>query len=81
MPANLYWEALFDKCPDAKVILTIREDEEAWFNSWYKFHEKMNVDVNQASGGFFASYGTWFLSIGLSGQKWKWHMQVGRSSS
>ena len=36
----------------------------------------MYEDVNKANGGFLAQYGTWFMSIGLSGQKWKWHFQV-----
>ena len=38
----------------------------------------MYEDVNRANGGFFRSYGSWFMSIGLSGHKWKWHMQVGK---
>ena len=41
----------------------------------------MYEDVNRANGGLFRSYGTWFLSIGLSGQKWKTHMKVGKSSN
>ena len=63
---------------DAKVILTVRDTDENWFDSWYKFHLKMYEDVNRANGGLFRSYGTWFLSIGLSGQKWKTHMKVGK---
>ena len=54
---------------DAKVILTIRDNEENWFNSWYKFNEKLNNDVNRVNGGLFASYGTFFMSSGLAGQK------------
>ena len=38
----------------------------------------MYEDVNRANGGFFRSYGSWFMSIGLSGQKWKTHMKVGK---
>ena len=38
----------------------------------------MYDDVNRANGGLLRSYGTWFLSIGLSGQKWKTHMKVGK---
>ena len=64
---------------DAKVILTIRDNDENWFNSWYKFNEKMNTDVNRENGGLFASYGTFFMSLGLSGQKWKWHLEVGQA--
>ena len=63
---------------DAKVILTIRDNEVNWFNSWYRFNEKMNTDVNRLNGGLFASYGTFFMSLGLSGQKWKWHLEIGK---
>ena len=63
---------------DAKIILTVRDTDENWFGSWYKFHLKMYEDVNRANGGFFRSYGSWFMSIGLSGQKWKTHMKVGK---
>ena len=38
----------------------------------------MNTDVNRINGGLFASYGTFFMSLGLSGQKWKWHLEVGK---
>ena len=38
----------------------------------------MNADVNQMNGGLFASYGTFFMSLGLSGKKWKWHLEVGK---
>ena len=59
------------------MILTVRDNEQNWFNSWYKFNEKMNKDVNRANGGLLASYGTFFMSLGLSGEKWKWHLEVG----
>lgn len=36
LPGNLYWEQLYDSCPDAKIILTVRDSDEIWFNSWYK---------------------------------------------
>ena len=38
----------------------------------------MNTDVNRVNGGLFASCGTFFMSLGLSGQKWKWHLEVGK---
>ena len=38
----------------------------------------MNTDVNRVNGGLFASYGTFFMSLGLSGQQWKWHLEVGK---
>ena len=36
LPGNLYWEQLYDACPDAKIILTVRDNDEIWYNSWYK---------------------------------------------
>jgi len=33
LPGNLYWESLLKICPDAKIILTIRDTEENWFKS------------------------------------------------
>ena len=36
LPGNLYWEQLYDACPDAKIILTVRDSDEIWYNSWYK---------------------------------------------
>ena len=34
----MYWEDLYNaSSPDTKVILTVRDDENAWWNSWLKF--------------------------------------------
>ena len=38
----------------------------------------MTKDMHRNKGGFLGSYGQWFKSIGLYGQKWKWHLKVGK---
>merc|ERR1712227_28815 len=37
VPGNFYWKDLYDASPDAKVILTVRDDVETWRNSWRTF--------------------------------------------
>ena len=35
LPGNLHWEALYKASPPGtKVILTVRDDDEQWYNSW-----------------------------------------------
>jgi len=34
MPCCFYWEEILREFPDAKVILTVRDDEEVWLNSF-----------------------------------------------
>ena len=48
MPGNMYWEDLYNASPDAKVILTVRDSEHAWWNSWYKF---MDAQYNREAIG------------------------------
>ena len=36
----------------------------------------MAKDAHGFKGGFLRPYGLWFKSIGLYGQKWKWHLKV-----
>ena len=46
MPGNLHWEAMYKASPlGTKVILTIRDSDEQWFNSWktYWTHGKLNL--------------------------------------
>ena len=38
----------------------------------------MTKDMHRSKGGFLQSYGQWFKSIGLYGQKWKWHLKVSK---
>ena len=38
IPGNYKWEELYDALPaDTKVILTVRDSEDVWWNSWVKF--------------------------------------------
>ena len=34
--------------------------------------------MHRNNGGFLGSYRKWFKSIGLYGQKWRWHLKVGK---
>ena len=38
----------------------------------------MAKDAHGFKGGFLRPYGLWFKSIGLYGQKWTWHLKVGK---
>ena len=37
IPGNLLWEDLYMASPNSKVILTVRDSEHAWWNSWIGF--------------------------------------------
>ena len=52
LPGNLYWEDLYNSCPEAKIILTIRDDDEIWYNSWYKLeiHISKGLIIHEAIG-------------------------------
>jgi hypothetical protein len=39
VPGNYYWQELYKAQKNCKVILTVRDNEEQWFNSIYKFYE------------------------------------------
>lgn len=63
VPGNLYWEQLYDALgPDTKVILTIRDNEEVWFNSLHDF-----VSRSFAKFGFLSTIGTWAAYLGAFG--------------
>ena len=38
-PSNFLWHELHTACPSAKVILTVRDNEEIWWRSWSRFVE------------------------------------------
>ena len=41
LPGNMLWEELYRALPEnTKVILTIRDCDETWFQSWSKFGEQ-----------------------------------------
>ena len=40
-PGNLHWEALYKASPPGtKVILTVRDSDEQWYNSWKNYLER-----------------------------------------
>ena len=39
VPIYLYWETIFKKYPNIKVILTVRDSFDIWYESASKFHE------------------------------------------
>ena len=41
MPSNFLWEDLYNASPNAKVILTIRDSEEQWKESYITFLTKL----------------------------------------
>ena len=36
-PGNVYWEELFNASPNAKVILTVRDNADVWNRSFLSF--------------------------------------------
>lgn len=38
-PSNFLWHELYRACPNAKVILTIRDNADVWWASWSRFVE------------------------------------------
>jgi len=73
LPANLYWEDLYENVKDAKVILTVRDSDEQWYNSWMNFN-KTNIEQ-----GMTALLGyklmVWFMDHGWMGSAQKFHLQ------
>ena len=64
---NLYWEQLYHALgPDAKVILTVRDSDEIWFNSLHDF-----VSRSFAKFGFLSTIGTWAAYLGAFGPEIK----------
>jgi len=55
VPTNWQWENLYDNIDDAKVILTVRDDEEKWLKSWQTF-----CDVQTNKHGLWSKF---FLPI------------------
>ena len=69
LPGNFYWEQLFEKSPNAKVILSVRDDEHTWFNSWVKFNKEFSLQ----NGVFGLSH----LESGICGLKWRYNIKCG----
>ena len=56
LPAAYWYEELLQAFPDAKVILTVRDNDEVWVQSWVK-HLQLSRDLGMFSKlalGFFA---------------------------
>jgi len=76
VPGNLYWEQLYESLgPETKVILTIRDNEEVWFNSLHDF-----VSRSFAKFGFMSTIGTWAAFLGAFGPKIKGVTRVSMAS-
>ncbi|CAK8689020.1 unnamed protein product [Clavelina lepadiformis] len=43
VPAFCFWEQIHEAFPDAKIILTMR-DEDDWYRSWHKQTSSVNID-------------------------------------
>jgi len=76
VPGNLYWEQLYHASgPDTKVILTIRDNEEIWFNSLHDF-----VSRSFSKFGFMSTIGTWAAYLGAFGPEIKGVTRVSMAS-
>jgi len=73
LPANLYWEDLYNNVKDAKVILTVRDSDEQWYNSWMNFNRAYIEDGLTA----FLDYRwmVWLMANGWMGSAQKFHLQ------
>ena len=69
LPGNFYWEQLFEKSPHSKVILSVRDSESAWFDSWVKFNREFSLQ-----NGIF---GLFHLESGIFGLKWRYNIKCG----
>ena len=43
-PGNIYWEELFRASPNAKVILTVRDNVDVWNRSLVRFMDQEKVE-------------------------------------
>ena len=73
LPGNFYWEQLFEKSPNVKVILSVRDDEHTWFKSWVKFNREFSLQ-----NGVF---GLLHLESGIFGLKWRYNIKCGMFSN
>ena len=51
LPAACWFQEILEAFPDAKVVLTMRDNEDVWLKSWVK---QTDLDVNLTGTGFFA---------------------------
>ena len=53
LPGNMLWEEMYDASPKGtKVILTVRESDEKWWNSWCGFmlQARLNFPLHSSNG-------------------------------
>ena len=85
IPGNYHWKELYDHLgPDTKVILTVRDNTERWWNSYVNFftqETELGFQNSNAHTGFsnyvrapeMASiFGIWRLHFHASKNKSKW---------
>jgi hypothetical protein len=53
IPGNMYWEELFHASPNAKVILTVRDNTEVWNRSMISFMRKESSRLGNPGSWLF----------------------------
>ena len=66
-PGNFLWKDLYNASPNAKVILTVRDSEIQWKNSWLKFNKKIFSDMGNP--GFWMVF--FLTDYKFMGPKWE----------
>jgi len=56
-PGNIFWEEMYNSIDNCKVILTVRDNEHIWFDSWINFFEKNFKGPLVQLGTYSAWYG------------------------
>ncbi|CAG5089880.1 Oidioi.mRNA.OKI2018_I69.PAR.g12389.t1.cds [Oikopleura dioica] len=70
-PGNIYWEELWRANGEGKVVLTVRDNEHVWYESWINFFEQnfkgiaVNVATHLAWHGFFGKEIYEMVRIGI----------------
>ena len=76
-PGNLYWEELYNAIDNPYVILTVRDDEHVWLNSWKNF-----ARVFYNNGGVFSRrIMTFIMQSGMCGYRNRRFVSLGKSNS
>ena len=65
IPGNMYWEELFHASPNAKVILTVRDNTEVWNRSMIGFMKKESSKLGNPGSGLFNR----FMGLGWTSPK------------
>jgi len=76
-PGNLYWEELYNAIDNPYVILTVRDDEHVWLNSWKNF-----ARIFYNNGGVFSRrIMTFIMQSGMCGYRNRRFVSLGKSTS